>query len=196
MTSSSSPYVAPDSQINDPTGGAVLGTRLSTAASIPTTGAYVIGDVVYNTAPAANEPTVGWYRLVTGTAHVLGTDWAALNIPTDVKFGTNSISFTWAGSDCQTGNDYRERLPAWRCQSGGRCVRASILMAREYGCSGGCDWSQHCNGDGLQVDGGRRWTVKLSNHRGSAKGLSLRSRLRRSACTWSRRAAMVASSIS
>lgn len=44
------------------------------AASIPTTGTYVKGHIVYRRSPAAGG-TTRWIRLTTGTGHVSGTDW-------------------------------------------------------------------------------------------------------------------------
>lgn len=53
------------------------------AAAMPTTGYYRAGDVVLNSAPALdgnNLAIYGWLRLVTGTAHVSGTDWAIMRV--------------------------------------------------------------------------------------------------------------------
>lgn len=47
--------------------------------AVPTAGNYVQGDVVRNTTPTIdgnNMVLKGWTRLVTGAAHVLGTDWS------------------------------------------------------------------------------------------------------------------------
>jgi hypothetical protein len=45
---------------------------------MPSTGWYPIGWIVYNTAPSANANIRGWLRLTSGSAHVLGTDWAEI----------------------------------------------------------------------------------------------------------------------
>lgn len=50
------------------------------ASAIPTTGSYVRGDFVWNSAPAA-AGTLGWSRLTTGSGHVDGTDWKAIAVP-------------------------------------------------------------------------------------------------------------------
>lgn len=42
--------------------------------AMPSTGTYVAGHFVYNTAPGAGG-YLGWVRLTTGNAHVLNTDW-------------------------------------------------------------------------------------------------------------------------
>ncbi len=62
----------------DPTSGtfnAFTSTFLHNAASIPTTGWYYQGWMVWNTAPTFAGKVLGWLRLTTGTAHVSGTDW-------------------------------------------------------------------------------------------------------------------------
>jgi len=48
------------------------------STSIPTTGTYVAGHFVRNT--AAGATVFGWQRLTTGSAHVAGTDWKAVNL--------------------------------------------------------------------------------------------------------------------
>lgn len=55
------------------------GRRVESAATMPSTGAYTVGDFVRNTTPALDGSSMairGWLRLVTGSAHVSGTDWA------------------------------------------------------------------------------------------------------------------------
>jgi hypothetical protein len=44
----------------------------------PTTGTYVVGHFVQNNAPTISTGKVlqGWLRITTGSAHVIGTDWA------------------------------------------------------------------------------------------------------------------------
>jgi len=53
------------------------------ASAQPANGTWVIGDIVYNSAPAlaAGKVTVGWTRLTTGNANVTNTDWAAQVVP-------------------------------------------------------------------------------------------------------------------
>lgn len=98
------PYVAPDDQQQDTTGGVSNGGRISCSAAIPTTGNYSKGDFVYNLTNSATAPiTVGWSRLTSGTGHVVGTDWAVLTTPKSTLTGTASLDFAaWAGNDCQT----------------------------------------------------------------------------------------------
>lgn len=65
----------------DPTSatyGAVVTVETAAAASIPTTGSWVIGAFVRNEAPVidgSNMMIGGWLRLTTGAANVSGTDW-------------------------------------------------------------------------------------------------------------------------
>jgi parallel beta-helix repeat protein len=49
-------------------------------SAMPSSGTYVIGHFVRNTAPAISTGKVlmGWSRLTTGSGHVLDTDWAGL----------------------------------------------------------------------------------------------------------------------
>lgn len=49
----------------------------------PSTGTYMSGHYVKNSAPslAAGKVTVGWTRLTTGSGHVANTDWAAAVVP-------------------------------------------------------------------------------------------------------------------
>jgi len=54
----------------------VTSINVYTKSSMPTTGTYVKGDVVTNCEPAIGSPK-GWRRLVSGSAHVLGVDWAS-----------------------------------------------------------------------------------------------------------------------
>ena len=55
-----------------------------TKSSIPTTGEYAKGDFVFNSnvSVAAGKVMLGWSRLVTGTAHVLNTDWSECYVTT------------------------------------------------------------------------------------------------------------------
>lgn len=52
--------------------------------SMPTTGRYITGDIVFNSAPSelgaggSKYVVTGWKRLTTGTAHVLNTDWVEM----------------------------------------------------------------------------------------------------------------------
>ena len=46
--------------------------------SVPTSGDYVRGDIVYNN--GSDNSILLWKRLTTGSNHVLGTDWKALSI--------------------------------------------------------------------------------------------------------------------
>lgn len=46
-------------------------------AAMPAAGSWVTGDTAWLSPPVIGQPQ-GWRRLTTGSAHVLGTDWAAL----------------------------------------------------------------------------------------------------------------------
>jgi hypothetical protein len=53
------------------------------ASSIPTTGTWQQGDIVFNTSPAnaAGQPA-GWLRITTGSGNVLNTDWRVFGVTT------------------------------------------------------------------------------------------------------------------
>lgn len=54
------------------------GNSISFAGSMPASGDYARGDIVYNN--GSDNTILLWKRLTTGSAHVLGTDWKVLNI--------------------------------------------------------------------------------------------------------------------
>lgn len=68
---------------------ALAGGRLAavdaTSTAMPTAGTFAKGDIVRNSAPSlsASAVVLGWLRLVSGSAHVAGTDWAALVVPAE-----------------------------------------------------------------------------------------------------------------
>jgi parallel beta-helix repeat protein len=72
-----------DSDPASATYGKVLTFGGSGSNSIPTTGKYLTGAWVRNTAAAfsSGSLTLGWQRLTTGTGHVSGTDWQPITIP-------------------------------------------------------------------------------------------------------------------
>jgi hypothetical protein len=59
----------------------VGGMLQMSAATMPTTGAWTTGDIVWSTAPsfgpmgAGNYTVLGWRRMTTGSGNVLNTDW-------------------------------------------------------------------------------------------------------------------------
>lgn len=55
----------------------LLNHQVDGAAAMPSTGIYVAGKMVRNTAPtvASGRVLMGWLRLTTGSNHVSGTDW-------------------------------------------------------------------------------------------------------------------------
>ena len=67
-------------------GDSTTGRNISSKATMPTSGEYAKGDFVFNTNPSeAGSPAyviLGWSRLVTGTAHVLNTDWVEMRCVT------------------------------------------------------------------------------------------------------------------
>lgn len=70
----------------DPTSvsyGRILTPGGVSASSIPTTGKYLTGVFIRNSAAAFSSGTLtlGWQRLTTGTAHVSGTDWQPVTLP-------------------------------------------------------------------------------------------------------------------
>jgi len=65
--------------------GLLIGSKKHVyAAAMPAAGTFSVGDIVYNTAPTiqgvggSKYAVLGWYRMTTGTAHVLNTDWTEL----------------------------------------------------------------------------------------------------------------------
>lgn len=50
------------------------------ASAVPATGAFVIGDWVWNVAGtiSGGKVLIGWYRLTTGSGHTPGTDWTPM----------------------------------------------------------------------------------------------------------------------
>ncbi|QND67634.1 hypothetical protein HB777_29330 [Mesorhizobium loti] len=65
----------------DPTSATYLqnvSTQLIAAAAMPAAGFYVRGAFVRNSLPVAATNVIGWSRITTGNAHVLGVDWAAI----------------------------------------------------------------------------------------------------------------------
>jgi hypothetical protein len=61
------------------------------ASAMPSTGTYVQGAFVKNTSPSSSAFIHGWLRLTTGTAHVLGTDWAIVALSV---YGTYTPTLT------------------------------------------------------------------------------------------------------
>lgn len=58
-------------------GGVAIPEKGLFKGSIPSSGTWKIGDVVYNDVPTAETPTEKWLRVTNGTTNVLGTDWIA-----------------------------------------------------------------------------------------------------------------------
>jgi parallel beta-helix repeat protein len=60
--------------------GQVLTPGGVASSTIPTTGKYIAGTFIRNSAPSvsAGKVLLGWARLTTGTGHVSGTDWSPL----------------------------------------------------------------------------------------------------------------------
>ncbi len=57
--------------------GTVLSVPIEAAASQPTTGFWVQGAWVRNSAPSSSNTALGWLRLTTGSGNANGTDWLA-----------------------------------------------------------------------------------------------------------------------
>jgi polygalacturonase len=64
--------------------------------AMPSTGKYLAGTFIRNTAAATSAGKIiqGWHRLTTGTGHVLGTDWLEMSYVTDI----NAVLVTATGS--------------------------------------------------------------------------------------------------
>jgi hypothetical protein len=64
-------------------GSGSTGRFVKNATAMPTTGEYARGDFIFNTQPSidgSNMIILGWMRLITGTSHVSGTDWAVCRV--------------------------------------------------------------------------------------------------------------------
>ena len=63
---------------------ALAGTRTEYwRVSVPTSGTFVLGDIVYNLAPGLdvnNMSLLGWRRISTGSNNVIGTDWVNMYV--------------------------------------------------------------------------------------------------------------------
>lgn len=66
-----------DSNPNSATYGSLLSGNYDSASAIPSSGRWVIGRFIWNTAPAvaSSKVLLGWSRLTTGTGNTSGTDW-------------------------------------------------------------------------------------------------------------------------
>lgn len=95
-----------DVQIIKRDGTAVVLSNLivGTAATIPTTGTYIAGQIVTSSAVGASVRLLGWKRLTTGAGHVLNTDWA--EITSGITLGTEVATTSGTSIDF-TG------IPAW-----------------------------------------------------------------------------------
>ena len=68
--------------------------KYHTSDAMPSTGSYRKGDFVFNSNPSvagaggSQYVIIGWKRLVTGTAHILNTDWVEMR-------GTNATTGKW-----------------------------------------------------------------------------------------------------
>lgn len=85
-------------------GNGSTGRMINAKSAMPSTGEFAKGDFIFNTAPAvAGSATLllGWSRLVTGTAHVLDTDWAECYVKTADSIATlaNSATPSVSGGD-------------------------------------------------------------------------------------------------
>jgi Right handed beta helix region len=94
-------YVIEDCDPTSATYGQILNQTVNDSTAVPTSGKYVEGHVVQNTNPTIagtrNRFVYGWKRLTTGTAHVLGTDWAEVGVTSTALPGaTNTESGSFA----------------------------------------------------------------------------------------------------
>lgn len=91
--------IVEDSDPNSPTYGAVLSAQGNPTGytSVPATGYFKIGQLIRFTQPTIDgNGYVAWgcVRLTTGSAHVVGTDWAVLYSPTSTASGVSGGSKT------------------------------------------------------------------------------------------------------
>jgi polygalacturonase len=97
-------YIKYDGDPTSGTFGEIANMPLSTSAAIPTTGWYAAGHFVK---AASLVPTTttgfikGWLRLTTGTAHVSGTDWSVIAVPTYSTSGTMTMVRNDTGTNAQ-----------------------------------------------------------------------------------------------
>ncbi|HTU54971.1 MAG TPA: right-handed parallel beta-helix repeat-containing protein [Acetobacteraceae bacterium] len=72
-------HVIEDGNPGDATFGTALNMPTLYAAAMPSSGAFVEGQFVWNSAPsiASGYVLLGWMRLTTGSSNTSGTDWAA-----------------------------------------------------------------------------------------------------------------------
>ena len=85
------------------------------AASVPSTGSWRQGDVVWKTNPSilAGNPgyhLMGWRRITTGTGQTVGTDWAEMRIPARGDVITVSHSGGIYSIDASKGNAFHLNL--------------------------------------------------------------------------------------
>jgi len=71
-------YILEDSDPTSGTFGALSSVMAGNASSIPTSGWYFKGHVVWNDSPTSGGKVLGWIRLTDGSAHVSGTDWLVM----------------------------------------------------------------------------------------------------------------------
>jgi hypothetical protein len=71
-------YILEDSDPTSGTFGALSSVMAGNAASIPTSGWYFRGHIVWNDSPTSGGKVLGWIRLTDGSAHVSGTDWLVM----------------------------------------------------------------------------------------------------------------------
>ena len=67
-----------DDNPNSSTYGEMLNAPLLSSSNEPSTGTYVIGQIVWNSSPTSASGVFGWQRLTTGSGNVSGTDWMPL----------------------------------------------------------------------------------------------------------------------
>lgn len=91
-------YTIIDADPTSATYGEVSSQMLTSNSSMPSAGWYYAGWVVWDTSGGATR--LGWYRLTTGTSHVLNTDWAEIGT---VKGPSSATDNAIARFDATTG---------------------------------------------------------------------------------------------
>jgi len=77
-----------------PTFGVAANGPVLQATAMPSSGTFVQGQMVWNSAATAESSIIGWYRATTGSSNVLGTDWLAISIPSLLSMSEASSTVT------------------------------------------------------------------------------------------------------
>ena len=88
-------YAIEDSDPKSATFRQYLNACITEAAAMPSSGYYIAGHFVVNTSQSAQRDGIlGWYRLTTGNAHVVGVDWKVIRPQVHPGFAATKIFST------------------------------------------------------------------------------------------------------